>query len=538
VTSRNPAWTGVADPVPVDTLSLNEAAQLLTRRSGDSNHEGAVALAAALGRLPLALEQAASYADSVGLSLAAYLEVFDRRRDELLRLGTPLAYQGTVDATFSLTIDQLRKHAPAALQLLELCALLAPDKLPIILLLSQPDQLPDPLATAARDLLQQHAVPAALLQAGLLTKDTDKTVRIHRLIQAVTMHRLPDSDLQRRLTEATELLAALFPIYSNEPERWPEAAVLLPHVQAVLDHARTHDLVNRAVGDLLTRAGLYIAARGLGLALARALREQALDVLRKLDEAENDDLAAGMSYLASTLHSLGEFERARDLNEQALAMFQRLHHGDHSNVASSLSNFAIDLSSLDEHERARDLNEQALAMRQRLYQGDHPDIAISLNNLAIELRAVDEHERARDLDEQALAMRQRLYQGDHPFIARSLGNLAIDLSSLGEHERARDLNEQALAMRQRLYQGDHPDMAMSLDNLAIELSSLGEHERARDLNEQALAMRQRLYQGDHPDIAISLNNLAIELRVVDEHERARDLDEQALAMRQRIRERS
>ena len=40
-----------------------------------------------------------------------------------------------MDATFTLALDQLRNVNPAAVQLLELCALLAPDKLPLPLLL-------------------------------------------------------------------------------------------------------------------------------------------------------------------------------------------------------------------------------------------------------------------------------------------------------------------------------------------------------------------------------------------------------------------
>ena len=54
-------------------------------------------LAEELGRLPLALEQAAAYASRQRLTLAGYSEVFGARRAELLARGQPLAYQGTVD---------------------------------------------------------------------------------------------------------------------------------------------------------------------------------------------------------------------------------------------------------------------------------------------------------------------------------------------------------------------------------------------------------------------------------------------------------
>jgi tetratricopeptide (TPR) repeat protein len=408
VTSRSPSWQGVADPVAVDVLALGEAAGLLQRRSGDGDEQAAVALAGALGRLPLALEQAAAYTSQYGLTLASYLELFDQRRAELLARGTPLAYQGTVDATFTLALDQLRGSNPAAVQLVELCALLAPVEIPLPLLLSKPTLLPEPLADAAADPLQRREVVGVLYQAGLLTRDVAHTARVHRLVQDVTLAHLPEADRHQRTAKAVDLLAELFPRDGQEPKKWPECAELLAHAQILLGHARTAQLTSPEVADLLTSTSIYLWARGLDIRLAFAL------------------------------------------DEQALAMCQRLYEGDHPHVARSLHNLAVDLRVLGEHVRARELAEQALAMRQRLYEGDHPDLAHSLYNLAIDLRALGEDARALELDEQALAMRQRLYEGDHLHVARSLYNLAIDLRVLGEDARARELDEQALAMLQRL----------------------------------------------------------------------------------------
>ncbi len=453
VTSRNPAWHGVADSLAVDVLSPDEAAALLRQRSGDPDEQTARALAGALGGLPLALEQAGAYASQHHLPLIAYLELFARRRAGLLARGAPLAYHGTVDATFSLALDRLRAADPAAAQLVELCGLLAPDELPVPLLLSQPELLPEPLATAATDRLRRGEVVGVAYQMGLLAHGADGGARMHRLVQAVTLAHLPDADRYQRIGEAAALLAELSPSQPWEPDQWPRCARLLAHAHAVTDHARTLQLDSRALALLLLRTGTYAHARGL-LPLAQAL------------------------------------------HEQALAMHQRLHDGDHPAVATTLSNLASDLAQQGDHERARLLDEQALTMRQRLYDGDHPAVAGSLGNLAVDLRQAGQYERARALDEQALAMRRRLYDGDHPDLALSLGNLATDLRELGEHGAARQLHEQALAMCQRLYDGDHPAVAERLGNLAVDLRELGECERAGTLDEQALAMRQRLTRSD------------------------------------------
>jgi tetratricopeptide (TPR) repeat protein len=534
VTSRDSAWQGVADPVAVDLLRLEDAAELLLRRSGDSDGQAATRLAEALGRLPLALEQAAGYTAEQHLSLAAYLELFDQRREELLALGKPLAYQGTVDATFTLALDRLRTTNPAAVRLIELCALLAPDELPLPLLLSMPALLPEPLAAAAADPLRRPEVVALLYRQGLLTRVAGEIARMHRLAQAVIVAHLGDAERRRRTADAVELVNGLFPWEGDQPEQWPVSAQLLPHAQALLDHARAAQLSSQPLARLLSCIGIYLWGRGLDLRLAVEMHEQALAMYRGLHQGDHSDVATSLASLGIALRERGEHGRARELHEQALAMYQRLYEGDNPFVASGLNNLAGALHMAGEHERAQELDERALAMHQRLHEGDHPHVATSLNNLAAALRQAGEHERARELHEQALAMYQRLFRGDHPYVAVSMSHVGIALAQAEEHERARELHEQALAMYQRLYQGDHPQVAVSMSHVGVALAKAGEHERARELHEQALAMYQRLYPGDHPHVATIMSLLAGALRQAGERARARDLDQRSLAMRQRL----
>jgi hypothetical protein len=83
ITSRNALWPpGWALDVPV--FDLEVAAEFLAARTGDTDRQAASALAEAVGGLPLALEQAAAYAQAIGNSLAAYLAMFHKRRADLL----------------------------------------------------------------------------------------------------------------------------------------------------------------------------------------------------------------------------------------------------------------------------------------------------------------------------------------------------------------------------------------------------------------------------------------------------------------------
>jgi hypothetical protein len=131
ITSRSPAWHGVAEALPVGLLAEASAIDLLLRRTNSSDEEDAAVLATELGRLPLALEQAASYVADQGISLADYLDLYRLRQADLLRRGVPLAYEGTVATVVTLSLENLSSQQSLAVVVVELCALLAPDEIPI-----------------------------------------------------------------------------------------------------------------------------------------------------------------------------------------------------------------------------------------------------------------------------------------------------------------------------------------------------------------------------------------------------------------------
>jgi hypothetical protein len=78
VTSRYPAWAGIAATLQVDTLPRGDAVSFLGQRL-QSDDPGFDRLAEALGELPLALEQAAGYLEATGMPVVEYLELLRER---------------------------------------------------------------------------------------------------------------------------------------------------------------------------------------------------------------------------------------------------------------------------------------------------------------------------------------------------------------------------------------------------------------------------------------------------------------------------
>ena len=153
-------------------------------------------LAAELGGLPLALEQAAAYMQATGTTLARYLPLFRDRQADLLARGEATGHPADVAATLGLALSRLAGQAPAAAGLLRLLAFLAPEPVPLALLLATPGRKPaGPEAAAGIGPLLGDPVAAgdavaALRRYSLVAPAGDGLVLVHRLVQAVTRAQL------------------------------------------------------------------------------------------------------------------------------------------------------------------------------------------------------------------------------------------------------------------------------------------------------------------------------------------------------------
>jgi len=130
---------GVVD-LPVEPLTEAEAIEYLSRRlRRDRSPElmaAAERLHSELGGLPLALAQAAAYLSQVDVPIRIYLEDLQRSRLEVLDRGrVGRDYSETVTTTFRVSLAKLRERSMAAADVLALTIGLAPEPVPVELLI-------------------------------------------------------------------------------------------------------------------------------------------------------------------------------------------------------------------------------------------------------------------------------------------------------------------------------------------------------------------------------------------------------------------
>ncbi len=317
ITSTSPVW-GALTPLrhEVKPLERGDAADFLQRRRGDPDRASAEGLADALGGLPLALAQAAAYMETTGASIARYLELFSEHRLRVLEApGAPSDHHLTVAATWDIALQRVREGTPVAIDLLALCAFLAPQRIPLDLLAAHSSGL----GAALVDSFAMTQTVGALHAFSLVEVVDDRTITVHRLVQEVVRERLTAEEFEFWLTTAAKIVNAAFPFNSGDHREWETCARLLGHAQAVTahEHGSTEGII---AGDrLLNQMGIYLRARAQ-FGQARTAFERALVIKEAAYGPDHPTVATGLGNLAGVLRQQGDLAGARERYERALAI--------------------------------------------------------------------------------------------------------------------------------------------------------------------------------------------------------------------------
>jgi hypothetical protein len=459
VTSRYRRWpAGEALDVPV--LDHEVATEFLVTRTGDPDSQAAAELAEKLDGLPLALEQAAAYIQATGTTLAGYVSVFRDRREDLLARGEETGRRADVAAILGLALSGLRDEAPAAAGLLRLLAWLAPEPVPLALLLADRQvagELAPEVAAAIGPLLGdpvavEDAV-AALRRYSLVIPAGDGTVLVHGLVQAVTQ--LSAEVVGQWKQAAALLVEAAIPDDPQQPDAWPDFAALLPHAQVAL----------------------------------------AMDSI-------------GMSRIASYLGYSGSYVAAHDLYQRVLQARVGGLGPEHPETLTTRANLAWWTGEAGDAAAARDQFAKLLPVRERVSGPEHPDTLADRTNLAYCTGYAGDAAAARDQFAKLLLVQKRVFGSEHPDTLNTRANLARWTGDAGDAAGARDQYAELLPVRARVLGSEHPDTLKARANLARWTGDAGDAAGARDQYAELLEVRMRLLGPEHPDTLITRANLA------------------------------
>jgi tetratricopeptide (TPR) repeat protein len=522
ITSRNQAWSRVADPLEVDVFTRAESIEHLLRRVRGLDRDDAEKVAVALGDLPLAIEQAGAWLEETGMPAATYAVQLETQLPQVLAMNPPPDYPRPVAATWNLSFQQLSSRSPAAARLLQLCAFFAPESISMALLYS--DDMIRALVPYDETLREKLVLGRVIREIGrfaLMKVDQgNNAVQIHRLVQAVIRSQMTDKQQEDACHDVHKILVGARPRQggTDDPENWVRYDEIWPHILP----SRARECGGVETRQLLIERVRYLRQRGefdSGLAFGNSL-EDAWKGRAGVDASQTLHLRFE---IANVLRAQGRFRQARDLDAQTLARQRDALRADHPHILMTAGGLAADLRALGEFDEALERSRETYDSFKDLLGEDHPRTLGAANNLAVSLRLVGDCFAALELDEDTLARRRRVLGQHHPLTLYSAASLARDLREAGEYAESAERLRPVYDQYKQVLGVDSPDTLRTAKSLAVSLRKAGHREEAKRLTDETHGRYLQRYGPTPPDSLACTLELAAGLSALDEKDRARQV---------------
>lgn len=577
ITSRNPRWQSVVDTVSIDVFSREESIEFLGKRVPIGlDPDNADRLAAELGDLPLALEQAGALQAETGMPVEEYLRLLGEQVSAIMAEGKAPDYPLSMTAAWKLSVSTLEQQLQEAVVLLRCCAFFGPEPIPRDIFPRGAQALTSPLGGLLSDPIRLARAVRELGRFALVRLD-GRNIVIHRLIQALLRDDLPPDDQARYREQAHLILANGAPKLPDDNRQWPRFAELVSHASAASTQLERSE--NTSVRLFAINVMRYLYSSG-DLDAARSFGERFLKEWSSNTDAKDTLLLRAQRYLGNVLRALGQYEAAYALDQETLVL-AREALGERDTLTLAVTNsFGADLRARGDFAGALRLDEESYERHKVVLGPNNPRTLRVANNLAVDYGLNSRYPEARDLHRATYQLRSEgsdlggEEEAEIPAteLLSSWSGLARALRLCGSFAEARDVGQDAYDYGLTELGPEHPrtletgiDLSIALRRVplayddALELAGLvyersrrrlgpsapltlaaavsltniqrtsGQVEEALELTHPTVENYRQIYGADHPYCHGCQGNLAMLYRVNGDAETARAYNEQALS---------
>jgi tetratricopeptide (TPR) repeat protein len=508
-----------AQIIELPVLEVEQGAYLLLRHtkvlsSGDKLEEapldvqtGSRAIVNALSQFPFAIAQAGAYIEATGCDFAKYLKLYEKQRKTLAERGKyiPIQYAEPATATSVLFFRSLEQDYPTALELLCLCACLAPDAIPEDLITRGAPILGPALSPVAFDADALKQAIELLCRFSLVQRYSDgKLLSIHPLVQTILKHEMSRKTLHE-WTERT--IAAVDAAFPAEKIAWPAYQPYIHQVQTCALLIDAYRISNFVASKLLNNAALVLKEHKQ-YEQAGPLFERALIIEEQIAGPERPTTAITLNNLATLYHAQGNHERAEACYLRALAIWELEPGLEYPSLSVGYDNLALLYQEQGRYERVETVRKHALAVTEQIWGMIAPETANCFNNLANFYHTQGKYAEAETFYRRSLAILLKVVGTDHAATATSLNNLANLYRNWEKDQQAGPLLHRALLIREKVLGPEHLETASSLSDLANLNLDRGRYQQAEQYLQRAQQIVEKALGPQHTQVAFTLLHLA------------------------------
>ncbi|MFE0022967.1 FxSxx-COOH system tetratricopeptide repeat protein [Amycolatopsis sp. NPDC059021] len=467
-----------------------------------------------LGFLPLALAQAAAYMLDRNLTCAAYRRRLADRRRRLASLlpegaGLPDEYRATAAVTWSLSVEQANRLAPAGLarSLLAVASVLDANGIPLEVF-AAPAVLGLLTAAAGREVSGEEAVDGlgCLQRLSLVTLDPQssvRAVRVHALVQRATRDSLSPDRLAVVVRAGADALLGVWPEIERDVA---VGQVLRANTDAVAEaggryvwEPETHPLLFRA-GHSLGESGGAAQARDYFHRLHTTATE-------RLGPEHPDALLTRTNFARWRAHA-GDLAGAVAVFEELVADYLRVLGPDHPDTLLARDYLATWRGRAGDPIEALAALEELVADEIRVLGPEHPDTLLSRHYLATWRGRAGDPAGAAAAFEELLADEIRVSGPEHPDTLLTRHYLARWRGHAGDPAGALAAFEELLTDYLRVLGPEHPNTLTTRHYLAYWRGHAGDPAGALAAFEELVTDYLRVLGPEHPNTLTTRHHLA------------------------------
>lgn len=381
-----------------------------------------------LGYLPLALEQAAAYIKEVRCSISDYLELLNQSSVDAFsdKYASPEYYTSIVTSTWNISFAALEDSSQ---QLLNLCAYMGADNIPVNFFAEMRDLLPDPLKNALSKQLTLNRVVTGL-RTYSLASGTVEYINIHRLVQEVIRKHLEieegnNSGVNRWLQLDFNMLESYLPTSCEEAYGVSQFMPIAIHAESIADHysilVKTKSLKLKIanlydkIGDCYDDCGIFdnafrnyssslhikelylgkkhsetaIQYDNIGLLYTRTgdyleavkWHKKAIHILESSLGKKSLDTATAYNNLGLALVKNGDYDKGISWYQKCIDIELKILGDDHIELAADYNNMGEAYHQKHDEESALKYLKLALEIKEKQIGCMNSNIAITYNNL-------------------------------------------------------------------------------------------------------------------------------------------------------------
>ena len=207
---------------------------------------------------------------------------------------------------------------------------------------------------------------------------------------------------------------------------------------------------------------------------------------------ETHPVYAAATLTVGTIHRLqGNFETAEPLYLQSIDILKKLGQPGEKDLAEAYASFAELIGETGDMAASREYGQKSLALMNRLFGPASVQAAAATNNLGMAMMKLGDMDAAEATLKKALAIYEKLYGPDHAEIASSLNNLGLLYLSRGRYPDATAAYQRAAIIADAKLGKKSPLAALIKTNLGQLLNETGDNAAAQPLLEEALTLEEQ-----------------------------------------------